>query len=98
VTTEALDFTKIAIKDDIYLYFWIYFLKPIIDRDGTYEKFLSKNDLVKIDSAQKIENRRYLIATKEPKNADWYRLLSKMLQWIFERKTLRQYEKLGKPE
>jgi hypothetical protein len=25
-------------------------------------------------------------------------LLSKMLQWIFERKTLRQYEKLGKPE
>ena len=32
VTTEALDMHDIAIENDIYLYYWVYYLKPIYDR------------------------------------------------------------------
>ena len=42
-TENAMDFSKIAIQNDIYLYYWIYFLKPIINRDSTYERFIKAN-------------------------------------------------------
>jgi hypothetical protein len=32
LTTDALDLREIMIRDDIYLYFWIYYLKPIYMR------------------------------------------------------------------
>ena len=61
ITTEALDFSKIAIENDIYLYYWIYFLKPIFEKNNTYEKFLEANIWVQIDEDQKIENQKYSI-------------------------------------
>jgi hypothetical protein len=43
VAENSLNFEKIAIKNDIYLYFWIIHLKPILDYDNTYEKFIKIN-------------------------------------------------------
>jgi len=40
VTEDALDFKDIAIENDIYLYFWILYMKPVIDKSDTYNRFL----------------------------------------------------------
>jgi hypothetical protein len=61
VTTDALDFSQISIEDDIYLYYWIYYLKPIFDRDASYERFLMVNGWVDLDEKQKQENSKYTI-------------------------------------
>jgi predicted nucleotidyltransferase len=42
-TTTWLNFKSWKIKDDIYLYFWIVYFKPIIDFDSTYRSFLKQN-------------------------------------------------------
>ena len=31
VEEASMDLSKIALKDDIYLYFWIYYLKPLYE-------------------------------------------------------------------
>lgn len=61
ITTDALDLSKIAIENDIYLYYWIYFLRPIFDKKNTYEHFLEANNWVQVDEKQKIENQKYTI-------------------------------------
>jgi hypothetical protein len=38
-----MDFYKFALKNDIYLYFWIVYMKPILDYNNTYQKFLDEN-------------------------------------------------------
>lgn len=42
-TTEWMNFKNWKIQDDIYLYFWIVYLKPILNYDNTYEHFLQIN-------------------------------------------------------
>ena len=34
-----MDLREIAIEDDIYLYFWIYYMKPVYVVGDTYERF-----------------------------------------------------------
>lgn len=65
ITTESMEFSKIAIEDDIYLYYWIYYMKPIISYNETYEEFLKKNTWVQIDENQKKENTKYIIQRLE---------------------------------
>ncbi len=65
ITTESMDFSKIAIKNDIYLHYWIYYMKPIISYNETYEEFLKKNTWVQIDETQKKENSKYIIQKPE---------------------------------
>jgi hypothetical protein len=38
-----MDFSNFKIDNDIYLYFWIIYFKPILDYDNTYDLFLEKN-------------------------------------------------------
>jgi hypothetical protein len=54
-----MDMSKIAIEDDIYLYYWIYYMKPIFTRGGIYERFLEANNWVAIDEKQKQENKGF---------------------------------------
>jgi hypothetical protein len=61
ITTEAMDLSHIAIENDIYLSYWIYYMRPIIYRDETYEKFLSANSWVDVDEEQRILSSKYLI-------------------------------------
>jgi len=42
-TTDWLNFKNWKIKDDIYLYFWIIYFKPILDFDNTYTYFIKQN-------------------------------------------------------
>ena len=39
-----MDFSNFKLENDIYLYFWIIYFKPILDFDNTYELFLEKNN------------------------------------------------------
>lgn len=43
-TTEWMNFKNWKIENDIYLYFWIVYLKPILSYENTYEKFLQANN------------------------------------------------------
>ena len=61
ITTEVMDLSRVAIENDIYLYYWIYYMHPILDRDETYEKFLSANSWVDVDEKQEIKNQTYII-------------------------------------
>ena len=59
ITTEAMDLSHIAIENDIYLYYWIYYMRPIIDKNGTYEKFLLANSWVDGDEEQRKMNKKW---------------------------------------
>jgi predicted nucleotidyltransferase len=43
ITENALDLSTIAIKNDIYLSYWIHTLKPILNRRHNFEKFREAN-------------------------------------------------------
>ncbi len=43
-TQKAMDFSNIAIKNDIYLAYWIETLIPLINKDQTFEKFQEANN------------------------------------------------------
>lgn len=62
ITTEAMNLEKIVIKNDIYLYNWIYYLKPILVRNNTYEAFLEENSWVNIPEEQKKKNLFFVIS------------------------------------
>ncbi len=60
-TTDALDFQKIAIEDDVYLHAWIRHLKPIWTKNQAYEVFLQANAWVNLTPAQKEKNLQFLL-------------------------------------
>ena len=43
MTDSELSLQNIAIENDIYLYYWIATLKPIVNKDVTYESFIQAN-------------------------------------------------------
>lgn len=59
ITEEAMDLSKIAIPDDIYLENWIRYMKPIFTRGDIYHRFLSANAWVTISETQKSENLQF---------------------------------------
>ena len=38
-----MDFEKISIENDVYLKYWIQTLIPVVNRNNTFEKFISLN-------------------------------------------------------
>lgn len=71
-TTNALDFSKIAIEDDVYLKTWIEHLKPIVNIGGCYEAFLSINSQWSGVSAHATkENLRFLTVEKS-QSSEWF--------------------------
>lgn len=101
VTENALDFWSIALSNDIYLYYWIYYLKPILNRDSTYEKFISINSWVKIDELQKNKNGHYVSnITSTPLNSIgivFFRFLEPMIRFFFSRRTKKSAQELNNP-
>jgi hypothetical protein len=43
IEESAMDLSKIAIEDDIYLYYWIYYMKPIFVRGDIEKTFFIHN-------------------------------------------------------
>ena len=62
-TTNWLNFTNWKIEDDIYLYFWIIYFKPILNFDNTYDYFIKQNSKwADFDEYQDIikKNKKYI--------------------------------------
>lgn len=100
ITTDALDLSKIAIENDIYLYYWIYYLKPIFDKNNTYERFLEANNWVQIDEKPKIENQKYKISTTylSKNDTNFNTHINNIIRFFLLPKTLKSYNKLWNPE
>jgi len=47
ITTENLNLKNIAIKDDVYFYYWLSSLYPIYTKKNIYKKFIKKNKWIK---------------------------------------------------
>ncbi len=100
-TTNWMNFWNFAIKDDIYLYFWIVYFKPILDYNNTYNKFIETNQKwANFDEYKDIinENKKYIkykSDKKQTKEKLW--IIEKILKKIFLPKTLKNYNKLWRP-
>ncbi len=109
ITTEAMDLSKIAIENDIYLYYWIYYMKPIVVKNTTYEKLLETNNWIKIDENQKIENMKYIINSRSECNSLFYRFTISAREYLWKKinpiirfflfpQTIKSNNKLWNPE
>lgn len=95
LTEKAMNMQKIALSDDIYLYFWIYFLKPIVNYDETYEKFLQENSWVDLDKNQKQENERWCQIRGRSRGVFfWHYWINNIIRFFLKRKTLKNYDAL----
>ncbi len=103
-TISWMDFSKWKIENDIYLYFWIVYLKPILSYDKTYEKFLETNEKwLEIDDYENIiiENKKFIQYKKDTKKIILLDkiivILDKIIKKILLPKTLNHFEKIWKP-
>lgn len=103
-TIDWMDFWKWKIENDIYLYFWIVYMKPILDYDNTYENFLKINkEWLEIDEYKDIINRnkkfiQYKKNTKKIVVLDKIiTILDKITKKLLLPKTLNHFEKIWKP-
>jgi hypothetical protein len=97
MTTEAIDLKVISIENDIYLYYWIYYMKPIFQKNDTYEQFLTENTWVQINPIQKKENMKYLLEKqikKDSENLMIYKLINTVIRFFLLRKTNESHQKL----
>ena len=101
-TIDGMDFSSFKIDDDVYLYFWIVYFKPIADYSKTYEKFLEKNNSwANFDDYKEIieENKKFI----KYKRKAWFNnffltwLFDKLFKKIFLKRTLNHFEKIWKP-
>ncbi len=100
ITTEVINLNAIAIENDIYLYYWIYYMKPIFQKNNTYEQFLTGNSWVEIDPIQKKENLKYLLEKqikKDSENLMIYKLINTVIRFFLLRKTNESHQKLWNP-
>lgn len=100
-TTETMDFSGIAIENDIYLKAWIRHLKPIVDIGGGYGEFLGANAGWVDGVAGNVgENTRYRSMEKplREERLGWlWDVIDSLCRTVFEPVTLREFERLGKP-
>lgn len=103
-TLDWMKFKNWKIENDIYLYFWIIYMKPILDYDNTYEIFLKLNkEWLEIDEYKDIvnNNKKFIQYKKNTKN--WLILdkiitiLDKITKKLLLPKTLSHFEKIWKP-
>ena len=101
-TIDGMDFSSFKIDDDVYLYFWIVYFKPIADYSKTYEKFLEKNNSwANFHDYKEIieENKKFI----KYKRKAWFNnffltwLFDKLFKKIFLKRTLNHFEKIWKP-
>lgn len=49
IEEDAMDMSRIALEDDIYLFFWISYMRPILVVGDTWDRFLAENTWVKAE-------------------------------------------------
>lgn len=100
-TTDWMNFKDFAIENDIYLYFWIVYLKPILDFDNTFDTFLASQTWADFSDYKVLieENKKFI---KFLWNSFWNKCkildyIDNILEKIFLPKTIKSYELLWKP-
>ncbi|MGE4444089.1 MAG: hypothetical protein AB7E37_03805 [Candidatus Altimarinota bacterium] len=100
-TTKEMNFQNFALENDIYLYFWIIYLKPILDFDNTYTNFLKSQSWCDIQNFENIitENKNFIKYSGKSfgNNSKILDIINTILEKIFLPKTLKSYLKLNKP-
>jgi len=101
-SVSGMNFKEIALKDDIYLYFWSIYMKPILDYNNTYDKFIKKNSSwIDFENHQEQinNNKEYIIYKKEFKNnkTKIWNLIEKFLKYFLLKRSLKKKEKLWNP-
>jgi len=110
ITEDHLDFKDIAIKNDIYLAYWINTLKPIINRKNIFEEFRN-NNLFLLDwtaswkalhnwnnKNKKLQKKLIQQLLKTPKLLTYcWDICEKLLKSIFLPRTKKSFQKLWKP-
>ena len=101
-TLDWLDFWKFSLEKDPYLYFWILYFKPILDYNNTYNLFIEKNSSWANfwEYKENIEENKKYIKYRKTTLLTRGRLgvwLNNFLKKIFLPKTLKHYNKIGKP-
>ena len=101
-TIDWLDFSSWKTENDIYLYFWIIYFKPILNYDNTYEQLIKKNsswsdfsgykDIIKNNKTYIKYNWNWIL---ENNKVIW--IINKLFKKIFLAKTLKHYNKIWKP-
>ncbi len=99
---SELNIQKIAIDTDIYLYYWIYYLKPILSRNGTYNAFLGANTWVSLWNEEKARNQIWSIEGTQQSITIVENIIYKVLNWIigciWMPYTYIHFIRLGKPK
>lgn len=101
-TIDWLNFWDFAIENDIYLYFWIIYFKPILDFDETYNLFIEKNSKwANFWNYKNIlnENKSYIKIKWESwwNKSKFLDFIENILKKVFLKKTLWTYKKIWKP-
>lgn len=101
-TEDWLNFDNWKIWNDIYLYFWIAYLKPILNYNNTYDFFIKENEAWANFSNYKDllkYNKGFIKFKKENKRKTGFIIwiLNKIFKFLFLPKTFKHYEKIWKP-
>jgi len=102
VTLEGMNLSNFALPSDIYLYFWCIYLRPLVNYDDIYQDFLHSQTWADFSEyAEEIRTRtsEYIVYSEGGRKENIFsRWLDHLFKVLFLPRTLRSFEKLGKPE
>ncbi len=96
ITEEAVNFENIRLQpNDPYLDRWIYTLIPLVNKNHTYEHFMEANW---VEPTNTFTHSSWQLFWQKLGNIFWFfTLLENLIKKLWLPKTLKTYEKLGKP-
>ena len=95
VSEEEENLSDIAIKNDIYLTYWLETLTPIVNKNNAFEKFLERNKLEDYNKNYTASNQKFY--SQNNLTSRLWNVCEYILKKIFIKKSLKKYEKLWKP-
>lgn len=101
VSSSWLDFDNWKQENDIYLYYWVLTMIPLLDNNNTYNKFIEKNsswaDFWKYKDIIK-DNKKYIkYSWNKSTNNNITKNIDRLIKKIFIKKTYNTYNKIWKP-
>jgi len=100
-TENWMNFKNFVLENDVYLYFWIVYLKPILDFDNTFDSFIKSQSWADFQEYRHLikKNKKFIRFswTSFWNNSSILDFVDNILEKIFLPKTLKSYESLWKP-
>jgi hypothetical protein len=89
------NFDDIKIEDDIYLFFWVYYLKTIVDKNDIYKKLLNSFNIENVNPD--FDKYKIDINYKNKEINSFFNFSEYLLKKIFIKKTINHKKKLQDP-